>query len=195
MITVENLSFTYRKSKRAVLHDFSLSFESGRVYGLLGKNGAGKSTLLYLMSGLLTPKNGKVVFHDTDVRRRLPVTLQDMFLVPEEFELPSVSLVSYVELNSPFYPRFSKEEMIKYLHYFEMDIDKEEIGITVAYDDVEGWINAIHRIADHPEEAQKMGANARKLAEKRFNLEIFSREIAESLLEISKMSPKKRTFA
>ena len=123
MITVENLSFTYRKSKRAVLHDFSLSFESGRVYGLLGKNGAGKSTLLYLMSGLLTPKNGKVVFHDTDVRRRLPVTLQDMFLVPEEFELPSVSLVSYVELNSPFYPRFSKEEMIKYLHYFEMDID------------------------------------------------------------------------
>lgn len=37
MITVENLSFTYRKSKRAVLHDFSLSFESGRVYGLLGK--------------------------------------------------------------------------------------------------------------------------------------------------------------
>ena len=61
-----------------------------------------------------------------------------------------------------------------------MDIDKEEIGITVAYNDVEGWINAIHRIADHPEEAQKMGANARKLAEKRFNLEIFSHEIAES---------------
>lgn len=123
MIAVENLSFTYRKSKRAVLKDFTLTFEAGRVYGLLGKNGAGKSTLLYLMSGLLTPKSGKVVFHDTDVRRRLPVTLQDMFLVPEEFELPQVSLVSYVELNSPFYPRFSKEDMIKYLHYFEMDID------------------------------------------------------------------------
>lgn len=123
MITVENLSFIYRKSKRAVLHDFSLSLESGRVYGLLGKNGAGKSTLLYLMSGLLTPKTGRVMFHDTDVRRRLPITLQDMFLVPEEFELPPVSLVSYVELNSPFYPRFSKEEMVKYLHYFEMDMD------------------------------------------------------------------------
>ena len=65
MITVENLSFTYRKSKRAVLRDFSLSFESGRVYGLLGKNGAGKSTLLYLMSGLLTPKNGKVMYRCT----------------------------------------------------------------------------------------------------------------------------------
>lgn len=123
MIAVENLSFTYRKSKRAVLRDFSLSLGPGRVYGLLGKNGAGKSTLLYLMSGLLTPRNGRVVYHDTDVRRRLPVTLQDMFLVPEEFELPPVSLVSYVELNSPFYPRFSKEDMIRNLHYFDMDID------------------------------------------------------------------------
>ena len=122
MIAVENISFTYRKSK-CVLHDFSLSLEAGRVYGLLGKNGAGKSTLLYLMSGLLTPQNGQVLYHETDVRRRLPITLQDMFLVPEEFELPAVSLVSYVELNSPFYPRFSKEEMVKYLHYFEMDMD------------------------------------------------------------------------
>lgn len=123
MITVENLSFLYRKSKRAVLHDFSLSLEKGRVYGLLGKNGAGKSTLLYLMSGLLTPKSGKVVYHDVDVRRRLPITLQDMFLVPEEFDLPPVLLISYIELNSPFYPRFSKEDMVKYLHYFEMDIN------------------------------------------------------------------------
>ena len=123
MITVENLSFLYRKSKRAVLHDFSLSLEKGRVYGLLGKNGAGKSTLLYLMSGLLTPKSGKVVYHDVDVRRRLPITLQDMFLVPEEFDLPPVSLISYIELNSPFYPRFSKDDMVKYLHYFEMDIN------------------------------------------------------------------------
>lgn len=78
---------------------------------------------------------------------------------------------------------------------FEIDIDREGIGITVEYGDVEGWINAIRHLACHPEEARRMGANARKLAEERFNLEIFSREIAESLLEIARMSPKKRTFA
>ena len=123
MLQVENISFSYRRGKKEVLHDFSLSLERGRVYGLLGKNGAGKSTLLYLMSGLLTPKSGKIMYHDTDVRRRLPITLQDMFLVPEEFELPPISLVSYVELNSQFYPRFSKEDMVKYLHYFGMEQD------------------------------------------------------------------------
>lgn len=123
MLQVENISFSYRRGKKDVLDDFSLSLEKGRVYGLLGKNGAGKSTLLYLMSGLLTPKHGKVIYHDVDVRRRLPITLRDMFLVPEEFELPAISLVSYVELNSPFYPRFSKEDMMRYLHFFEMEQD------------------------------------------------------------------------
>lgn len=123
MLQVENLSFSYHKGKKEVLSDFSLSLEMGRIYGLLGKNGTGKSTLLYLMSGLLTPKRGRVLYGGVDVRRRLPVTLQDMFLVPEEFDLPAVSLVSYIELNSPFYPRFSKEDMVKYLHFFEMDLD------------------------------------------------------------------------
>lgn len=123
MIKVENLFFIYPKAKHMILHDFSFSLEAGRVYGLLGRNGAGKSTLLYLMAGLLTPKKGKIVFHDTDVRHRLPLTLRDMFLVPEEFELPSISLKKYVDLNAPFYPRFSKEDMQQYLSCFDMDMN------------------------------------------------------------------------
>ncbi len=107
------------------LDHVDLEVRKGEVHALMGENGAGKSTLLYLMSGLLAPKRGRVMYHDTDMRRRLPVTLQDMFLVPEEFELPPISLVSYIELNSKFYPRFSKEDMVKYLHFFEMDMDAD----------------------------------------------------------------------
>ena len=121
MIEIKGLTKSF--GNKIVLNDLNLTIPSHTIFGLVGINGAGKSTLLYLMSGLLTPKSGKVVYHDVDVRRRLPITLQDMFLVPEEFDLPPVSLISYIELNSPFYPRFSKEDMVKYLHYFEMDIN------------------------------------------------------------------------
>ena len=103
------------------MSDFTFSLEKGRVYGLLGKNGVGKSTLLYLMCGLLTPKHGRVMYHGTDMRKRLPEALRDVFLVPEEFDLPAVSLAQFVELNSPFYPNFSKEDMMTYLQLFEMD--------------------------------------------------------------------------
>lgn len=123
MIKVDNLTYSYNRSKKMVLKDFSLSVEKGRVYGLLGKNGVGKSTLLYLMTGLLTPKMGKVQFKNENVRNRRPSTLCDMFLVPEEFDLPSISLNDYVKLNSTFYPNFSMDDMRTYLKMFEMEED------------------------------------------------------------------------
>lgn len=123
MLQVENLTFSYARGKKNTLSNFSLSIEKGKVYGLLGKNGAGKSTLLCLMSGLLTPKSGRVMYRDVDVRRRLPISLRDMFFVPEEFELPSVSLKSYVKYNASFYPRFSYEDLELYLRMFGMDTD------------------------------------------------------------------------
>lgn len=130
MVEINNLSFVYPKTGFAfyktgkeIFHDLSFSLEKGRVYGLLGKNGAGKSTLLHLISGLLTPKSGNILMNGTDVRRRLPITLKDMFIVPEEFELPSISLINYIDINSAFYPKFNKDEMIKYLHFFELDLD------------------------------------------------------------------------
>lgn len=123
MVKIEDLSYTYRKSKKSVLHDFSLTLEGGKIYGLLGKNGAGKSTLLYLISGLLTPERGKVLVQGKDVRRRLPETLADMFLVPEEFDLPKVKLSDYVAMYSPFYPKYREEDMKRSLNVFGIDDD------------------------------------------------------------------------
>ena len=123
MIEVENLSFSYGRRKSKVLEDFSMKLDKGSVYGLLGKNGTGKSTLLYLMAGLLRPQTGNVLYKGVDVKKRYPDTLQDMFLVPEEFALPNVSLKQYVKLNAPFYPNFSDELLNVCLRDFDMNED------------------------------------------------------------------------
>ena len=123
MIEVENLSFSYGRRKSKVLEDFSMKLDKGSVYGLLGKNGTGKSTLLYLMAGLLRPQTGNVLYKGVDVKKRYPDTLQDMFLVPEEFALPNVSLKQYVKLNAPFYPNFSNELLNVCLRDFDMNED------------------------------------------------------------------------
>ena len=123
MIEVENLSFSYGRKKSKVLEDFSMKLDKGSVYGLLGKNGTGKSTLLYLMAGLLRPQTGNVFYKGVDVKKRYLDTLQDMFLVPEEFALPNVSLKQYVKLNAPFYPNFSDELLNTCLRDFDMNED------------------------------------------------------------------------
>ena len=121
MLKINDLAFSYSGNNCKVFNDFSLEFEKGAVYGLLGKNGTGKSTLLYLITGLLHPQQGTVLFKGEEVRRRLPSTLSDMYIVPEEFELPSMTMKQYVKLNAPFYPNFSEEQLKKNLALFDFD--------------------------------------------------------------------------
>ncbi|GAB1417036.1 ATP-binding cassette domain-containing protein [Paludibacter sp.] len=102
-----------------------MNLSGGKIYGLLGKNGAGKSTLLYLMTGLLQPQKGKIYFKGENVSKRYPSTLQDIFIVSEEFALPNIPLQRYIKLNSPFYPNFSNEQLVENLKHFELDSIKD----------------------------------------------------------------------
>ncbi|MCI9607487.1 MAG: ABC transporter ATP-binding protein [Muribaculaceae bacterium] len=122
MLDIKNISFSYRKAA-PVLSDFSLSMQPGGIYGLLGKNGAGKSTLLYLIAGLLTPSKGEVLFNGVNTRRRVPSTVSDIFIVPEEFDLPNISLKKYLDINARFYPRFSKEDLARHLDTLDLAPD------------------------------------------------------------------------
>ena len=120
MFSLNNLSFSYKKRGGDLFHDLSLELATGNIYGLLGKNGAGKSTLINLMTGLLTPKSGEVTLDGNNVRERLPKTMSDIYLIPEEFELPRLTLKQYVSINAPFYPNFSSDDLQRYLDIFEM---------------------------------------------------------------------------
>ena len=123
MITIDNISYKYPGKGGEVFHDFSLQLKENRIYGLLGENGTGKSTLLYLLSGLLFPKKGSLKVGDFDTRLRHPDMLNDIFIVPEEYDLPAVSLRSYVKINRPFYPRFSDETLQRCLETFDISPD------------------------------------------------------------------------
>ena len=120
MIEVNNISFRYPGTKHNVFSNFNMSLEANNIYGLLGKNGTGKSTLLYLISGLLRPANGEVKVDGRLATDRLPEMLKDMFIVPEEFNVPAVTLDTYVKINKPFYPNFSQEVLESCLKDFEL---------------------------------------------------------------------------
>lgn len=123
MLSFSNVSFTYGRRGKEVLSGLSLEFEGNGIYGILGKNGTGKSTMLYLAAGLLRPKGGNVTAEGVPTQSRRPETLRKLFLVPEEFDLPEVSLRTYVQLNAPFYPTFREDILARCLKSFELGDD------------------------------------------------------------------------
>jgi ABC-2 type transport system ATP-binding protein len=124
MIEIKNLNFAY--SKKLLLFDkLNCSIQPGNVYGLLGRNGAGKTTLLKIISGLLFPSSGKCEINDFPANRRNPRSLAEVYFIPEDFELPEVSIIDFANLYSPFYPNYCHASFLEYLNKFGLDTSKK----------------------------------------------------------------------
>lgn len=122
MLQINNITYGYNRYMK-VIDGLSLEFKEGGIYGLLGKNGTGKSTLLYLIMGLLRPENGSITLDGSDTKERKPETMQEMFIVPEEYNMPSVKLNDFVKSIKPFYPNFDEQTLYDCLREFEMPTD------------------------------------------------------------------------
>ncbi len=69
ILELNNLKYSYTKSTPNVIENLSLSFESGKIYAVMGKSGTGKTTLLSLLSGLAKPSDGKILFKGKDISK------------------------------------------------------------------------------------------------------------------------------
>lgn len=120
MIFINNLSFAFKKGK-PLFKNLSLELQPGNIYGLFGLNGAGKTTLLSHMSGMLFPDSGTCTLDGVPAQNRSPKMMSDLFLVPEQFTLPSMTGHEYVQLHAPFYPGFDMEMLESSINTFKVD--------------------------------------------------------------------------
>ncbi len=66
-VELQALNFSYPGAGSATLADLNMQVADGEAHALLGASGAGKTTLLNLLSGLLAPTSGRVLFDGEDV--------------------------------------------------------------------------------------------------------------------------------
>ena len=70
ILRIENLSYVYGKGtpfEKVALDNVSVSFEKGKITGLIGHTGSGKSTLVNLLNGLYKPASGQVYLDGQDI--------------------------------------------------------------------------------------------------------------------------------
>lgn len=73
LINISNISLTYHslKGETAAIDNLNFSIEKGEFVSIIGPSGCGKSTLLNIISGLLKPSDGKIIYNDKDIKNRL----------------------------------------------------------------------------------------------------------------------------
>ena len=118
MLEARQVNFGYGPDPLFLNTDLTLT--PGHIYGLLGLNGAGKSTLLKLVAGLLFPNSGRITAYGYDPARRAPGFLAQVFLLPEELNVPGITGKEFVAVRSLFYPDFDRAQMQRFLDEFEI---------------------------------------------------------------------------
>lgn len=81
-IYIKNQSCLQKLKKTRAVKDLTMSVRKNSVYGLLGPNGAGKSTLLKMITGIITPDSGEILFSDH------PWTRKDLLNIGSLIESP-----------------------------------------------------------------------------------------------------------
>ena len=65
VIEFNNVSLAY--GNRLILDNINFKINEGQIFGMLGPNGVGKSTIFNLITGLISPQNGKIKIQGNDV--------------------------------------------------------------------------------------------------------------------------------
>lgn len=132
ILTVDNIVAGYGETE--ILHGVSMRVEPGEAVIVFGPNGCGKSTLMKTIFGLLTPKQGSVVFEDDDITGMPTDRLIRMGM-------------SYVPQTGNIFPSLTIEENL-------------EMGAFVDDTDVRSQVSEMYRIFPDLERSRRQRAGS-----------------------------------
>ncbi len=136
------------------LDDVSINIQKGHIYGVIGPNGAGKSTLFRVISGVLKPDSGEIIFNSTAItgfpsykvsRVGIGYVFQESFLFNEMTLFENMLVSGSTPLNHgllsllPFYQSKMEEQFKKkvldILKIFNLDMKAELFPEHLSYGD------------------------------------------------------------
>ena len=109
-IIIENLSKTIKNNM--ILDNVNLTFESGHVYGLVGRNGSGKTMLLRAICGLIFPDSGKVIIDGKQLHKDISFPESCGIIIENTDLLPNFSAFDNLKMLSEI-KNTANDNMIK----------------------------------------------------------------------------------
>lgn len=121
MISIKNLYKNY--GSFCALNNLDFTIEQGELFGFVGANGAGKTTTLKILSGLINPTSGQVLYESANIYDNLYAYLKNIGYMPDFFGVyDNLKVHEYMELFASIYningSRFNAicEKLLRMIH-------------------------------------------------------------------------------
>jgi ABC-2 type transport system ATP-binding protein len=109
-----------------ILNNINISFETGKIYGIIGRNGSGKSVLFKSICGFLKPTSGKIFVSGDDIYEKGLFPKDLRALIEKPTFLSAVSGFENLKLLANIQKRINDSEIIKTLEDVNLKEEKEK---------------------------------------------------------------------
>lgn len=124
-ISVKNVCKKFKDN--VVLNNVSYEFESGKIYGLVGKNGSGKTVFLKLLTGLYTPDSGKILVDGEDFNENKSYPKSMRALIENPSFISDLSGYDNLKLLASIQNKIGKKEIEEALKEVNLYDEKDKL--------------------------------------------------------------------
>lgn len=124
-IDVKNVAKAFKQI--TILENINMTFESGKIYGLIGRNGSGKSVFLKMLCGFYSPTNGEILFDNINCIKQQIFPPNTRALIEKPDFISDLSGYENLELLAKIQNKIGKDEIIEALKKVNLleDMDKK----------------------------------------------------------------------
>lgn len=126
-IVIKKLTKKFKEA--VVLDNISISFEKGRVHGLIGRNGSGKTMLMKCICGIVPPTSGEAVVNDKVIGKDVDIPENVGVIIETPGFIPGYSAYSNLKFLAAIKGKIGKDEIRSAIKSVGLDPnDKKKVG-------------------------------------------------------------------
>ncbi|MFR3664905.1 ATP-binding cassette domain-containing protein [Flintibacter sp.] len=127
IIEVQDVTKTFKGT--TVLHQINVSFEKGKIHGIIGRNGSGKTVLIKTICGLIHPDQGRVVVDGKVIGKDVDFPESIGAIIEAPGFLPTVSAYRNLSYLASLRRRIGRDEIRAAISFVGLDPDdKKAVG-------------------------------------------------------------------
>lgn len=124
LIEVKDVSKKFKNIE--ILNDINITFESGKIYGLIGRNGSGKSVFLKLLCGFYKPNKGEILYDGINIVKNGLFAPSTRAIIEKPTFLPDLTGLENLKLLASIQNQISIDEIEQTLNRVNLSEEKNK---------------------------------------------------------------------